>query len=111
MKPLVEKLLLAVGIVAATLTAVTPFFIIPMFVPIFSLLGTPLPLITQWVLNFYGIIVVLPFLVLLAWFFWPNRNRRSVAACAVGLGGSFLLTAIMMLGMYWPIFEMSSALQ
>ena len=108
MNPVVEKILLTSGIVVATLTAITPFCVIPSFVDVFSSFGTDLPLITQIVLKFYGLAVVLPFLVLIAWFFWPNRSRRAIAACIIGFGGSFLITSIMVFSMYWPIFEMSS---
>jgi type II secretory pathway component PulF len=109
MNPAVEKILLASGIVVAILTAITPFFVIPSFIDVFSTFGTDLPLITQFVLKFYGVAVVLPFLVLVGWFFWPTRSRRAVAACIIGFGGSFLFSSIMVLSMYWPIFEMSAS--
>ena len=110
MNPIVEKILLASGILVATITAITPQFIIPHFVNVFSSFGTELPLITQIVLKFYGVVAALPFLVLIAWFFWPNRNRRAIAACLIGFGGSFLISSIIMFSMYWPIFEMSPSI-
>ena len=110
MNPVAEKTLLASGLVVATLTAITPIFIIPSFVNVFSSFGTDLPIITQIVLKFYGVVIVFPFLVLIAWFFWPNQSRRALAACIVGFVGSFLISSIIMLSMYWPIFAMSPSL-
>jgi type II secretory pathway component PulF len=107
MNPIVQKVLLASGLIPATLTAITPFFVVPSFTQVFSAFGTDLPQITSLVLHFYGLVVVLPFMVLIAWHFWPNPNRRGIAACSIGVGGSFLVSSIMVFAMYWPIFEMS----
>ena len=109
MNPVGERILLASGIIVATLTAITPFFVIPSFVDVFSSFGTDLPLITKIVLNYYGVAVALPFFVLIAWFFWPTPSRRAIVACIIGLGGSFLISAVMVFSMYWPIFQMSSS--
>jgi type II secretory pathway component PulF len=110
MNPVIEKLLLASGLIFAALTAITPIFVIPHFVNVFSTFGTDLPLITQIVLKFYGVTAVLPLLVLIAWFFWPNRSHRAIAACITGFGGGFLFASIIMLSMYWPIFKMSPSI-
>ena len=109
MNPVAEKILLSSGIVVATLTAITPFFVIPSFIDVFSSFGTDLPLITQLVLKFYGVALVLPLVVIIAWFFWPNRSHRAVAACIIGFVSSFLFSSIMVFSMYWPIFEMSAS--
>ena len=110
MNPVLEKILLDASLVVATLTAIGPIFIIPSFVNVFSSFGTDLPLITQLVLKFYGVVIALPFVVLIAWFTWPNRSRRAIAACIIGFGGSFLVSSVIMLSMYWPIFAMAPSI-
>jgi type II secretory pathway component PulF len=108
MPPRIEKLLFSFGLVGSAIAALMPFIVVPLFNEMFVEFGTALPLPTDLVVNYYQAACVLPLLVLAAWFFWPWRDMRSVAACTIGLSSLVLATLLLVLAMYLPFYKLAA---
>ena len=84
-------------------------FAVPSFIGMYESFGTELPLQTVLLVRWYRILAFLPFLFLLAWFFWPTPASRGVAALLIALVLSGALFIFGMWAAYSPIFILGSA--
>ena len=110
MKRAPERMLLAVGFSAAIVIAIIPLFLVPRFVEGFNKFGVNLPPQTYLLANYYGVFSILPALVITAWLFWPTRDNRGVAACAIGLGGFVLIFSLILSTFFSTILRLAETM-
>lgn len=81
--------------------------VVPEFTEVFKSFGADLPLPTLFTMQAFPALLVLPYLVALAWNFWPRKTARLRAAtafCWLGVGAIFLMVGTL----YLPIFKLGS---
>lgn len=71
--------------------------------------STELPIQTALLVRWYRVLAFLPFLFLLAWFFWPTPASRGIAALLIALVLSCMLFIFGVWAAYSPIFILGSA--
>ena len=101
-----DKVFLAVGIVFTAAIAILPFLIIPQFAEVFRNFEAPIPVPTAIFLKYYPLGLCLPLVVVAVWALWPRHNTRGIAACLIGAGLSGVYYLLMVLLMYYPIYQM-----
>lgn len=105
-----NTVLILVGFLSALVTAILPFLVVPSFANVFESFGADLPLITIIATQYPYAFMLIPVMVLLVGFAWPNLNRRGVYACVVGTTSLFWGTGLLVIAMYLPIFKLSAAM-
>lgn len=98
-----EQLLFGLGVAAAAVTGIAIVLIVGAYLPTFKNFGVELPNLTRWFVDTRWLFLLLPLVVVAAWFAWPIRAMRSVAALAIGVGSFVVLVPLTMLAMYYPI--------
>ncbi|NZA25247.1 hypothetical protein H0E84_02540 [Luteimonas sp. SJ-92] len=91
-----QHMLLRLSFVPAILVFALAFWAVPQFVDVYRSFGADLPRPSAFLVSWYRALAFLPLLFLLAWFFWPQRDRRGVAALAVSvvLSGAIFLFGV-----------------
>ena len=105
-----DKAFFAGGIVLTTAVAIMPFLLIPKFAEVFRGFEAPIPFSTAIFLKYYPLGLCLPFVVLAIWALWPRRSTRGMAACLIGAGLSGVYYLLMVLLMYYPIYQMGATI-
>ncbi|PTU74982.1 hypothetical protein DBO85_06885 [Pseudomonas mangrovi] len=93
---LLLNLLLAVAIIAA----------VPQFADVFRNFGAELPLATRLAIQFYPLAAVLPLLIPVAWFVWPNHASRGLGALLTSIACILLVPLAFGYALYLPIFRL-----
>lgn len=102
--------LFVIGLACAIFAALIPTLLVPQFSRIFESFGAELPSSTRLLLQGYPALWALPGLVLLAWLFWPQPQRRAAAACWVGVLSLVLILPLCIVALYLPIFMLSKTI-
>ena len=102
--------LLAVSLAASSAIGFALFLAMPHFRSTFSAMGFDLPWFTRAALSYYPALLAVPLAVLAAWYLWPNQSRRGVVCLAIGLGGSFVLAALLVAALQYPTFQAAQSL-
>lgn len=105
-RPAAERALLALGLCAAVLTWLIPWWVVDGFREVHSAFGADLPLLTRLLYQGYPWLAGLPLLVLAIWWLWPTRRRRGVAACVTGIGGFLVLMPLMFVALSLPTWQL-----
>lgn len=98
-----EQLLFGLGIAAAAVAGIAIPLVAEAYLPVFRNFGVELPNLTRWFVDARWLFVLLPLVVVAAWFAWPIRAMRSVAALALGVGSLVVLLPLAVFAMYYPI--------
>jgi hypothetical protein len=104
-----QYLLLRLSFLPSLLVCGLLLFAVPSFIEVYKSFGTELPFQTAMLVRWYRVLAFLPFLFLLAWFFWPTPASRGVAALLIALALSFVLFVFGVWAAYSPIFILGSA--
>ena len=97
-----EALLFIIGLVCATLGAVCPMLILPVFKKVFDSVFDVLPGFTALVLQIYpGFWLLIPCVIFVR-FRWPNQSKRPKAACIAGIMALLLSVAVTLVAAYLP---------
>lgn len=105
---IVGRALLAIGLAFATTMALIFTLITPQFKETLDAFGTNLPWPTNVMLRYYPAVWLLDAVVVWAWLYWSKPQQRALAACLIGVIGSFLIGAIGIVALYLPIFKLGS---
>lgn len=105
-----EKVALLVGVLCAIIAAAVPALVVPRFREVFESFGAELPFLTRLFMDHHYVLWLLPVLVIATWFFWPKVPHRSLAACLLGIGSLVLIVPVLVVAMYLPIFQLSTAI-
>ena len=97
------QILFGIGVAAAAVAGIAIPMIVNAYVPLFANAGVALPNLTRWFVESRWLFLLLPFVVVAAWFVWPVRAMRSVAALAIGVGSLVVLVPLAVLAMHYPI--------
>ena len=104
-----DKVLLGIGLggsilapLVAMLASATP--------EAFVHFGMEMPAMVQAALSLRHGFWLLPLLVLLAWWFWPQPPRRAQVACLVGVVGAVIGLTLAFAAWWWPMFKLRSLL-
>lgn len=100
----ISKSSLLLGLVPALVLSAVCYWFIPQFAEVYRGFGAPLPWQSELLLHLYPGVVILPVIVLAAWFFWPNTPARDAFVILVGAGGSVVLFVFGVWAAYSPIF-------
>jgi len=99
---------LRLSFIPAILVSALAFFAIPSFVDTYKSFGATLPARTVFLFNFYKVLAFVPFLFLLAWFYWPRREARGPATLIIS---GFLSGVVLLFGIwaaYAPLVTLGS---
>ncbi len=102
-----DRFQLAVGLLAAIVTAIVPMIFVPYFDDLFKKVKIALPPMSRFFLENYHALWALPVLVVIVWLAWPSPARRGLFACLLGIGSALLILPLLMIAMYWPIFALA----
>jgi type II secretory pathway component PulF len=105
-----EKFLLGVGLLGAIVAPLMAHIIVPQFNEVFRNFGAELPFFTKLLVRGYPALWLLPIAVLAAWFRWPRREFRAVAACLIGALSAALFVPVMIVAVYLPIFKLAATI-
>jgi nitrate/nitrite transporter NarK len=82
------------------------------FVPQYRLFtqhfGGEMAFVTRAALACYPYVWLLPVVVLVAYGFWPQRHRRALAACLIGVVGAAFTISLALAAWFWPIFRLGA---
>jgi type II secretory pathway component PulF len=104
----VDRLLLAIGLAAATVPLILGYLVLPQFTEVFRNFGTKLPPTTSLLINYPFLLALFPLLVLGVWITWPTKNNRGIVACVLGSFGMVAMIALMTVAMYLPIHRLAA---
>lgn len=97
------------GFLPASIASFALLFVVPSFVRLYESFGAELPNATVLLFRWHRVIALLPFLFLVSWCFWPNRNARGTAALLSSLLLSGALLGVGALAAYAPLINLGSA--
>lgn len=100
-----EKILLAIGLLAAAAAAAVPFLVVPPFRETYANLGIEPPFVTRLFLQYGPVFWLLPFASLAAWLYWPTRPRRAWVSCLIGVASFVIMVPLLIAALYVPIFQ------
>ncbi|MEO8671821.1 MAG: hypothetical protein ABI411_10940 [Tahibacter sp.] len=103
-----EAILLSVGLTGAVIASLLPFAVVPQFAAMFKNFGAELPLATRWAVHYHSVLLILPVLVGMAWFFWPRRAFRGLAACVIGVSSLVLTIPLLLFALYLPLVRLAA---
>lgn len=78
-----QYLLLRLSFLPSLLVCGLLLFAVPSFMEMYESFSTELPIQTALLVRWYRVLAFLPFLFLLAWFFWPTPASRGIAALLI----------------------------
>jgi hypothetical protein len=105
-----ELLFLSIGIVLSVFAAWIPFFFAPRFIEVLKFYGADLSYLSLIAIQYYPVTCAIPALVVLAWFYWPNKAKRSLVCRNIGIISLVIVAPILILAMYWPLFGLGAVL-
>ncbi|HJU40560.1 MAG TPA: hypothetical protein VJ724_13370 [Tahibacter sp.] len=100
----VEQLLFGLGIAASAIAAIAIILIVDGFLPTLEQFGGELPNLTRLIVGSRWLFLALPLVVVAAWFAWPIRAMRAIAALAIGVGSFVVFVPLTLFAMYYPVF-------
>lgn len=103
-----ERIYLTGGLIGAAGASLAPFLIVPAFQSVFQKLGADLPFVTLLALKLYPALLAVPLLVVGAWFFWPRRENRALAAFGIGVASLVVVPILLVLAMNLPIWRLGA---
>ncbi|MDH4481485.1 MAG: hypothetical protein QE279_02120 [Rhodoferax sp.] len=95
-----------VGLIVSGLTGFHIFRKIPEFAEVFKSFGGNLPAATQLTMQWYPVALLLPALVIAAWFLYPKIHRRGTAALITAIAASAGSLLFIVFIMYLPIIAL-----
>jgi hypothetical protein len=94
--------LLGLCLLPAAVVAWLAYELTPLFIVTYAPYKAQLPPQASVLLAVYNWLWLVPLsLTLLAWFKWPHRNRRALAAAACGIASSAVVVGVA----YWAAFQ------
>jgi hypothetical protein len=105
----VDKVLLAIGLGGAILAPLPTILLAPHYRMLTQQVGIEMALVTRVALAWHPYAwALLPPLVLAAWWWWPQRPRRALVACLIGVVGAATGMSLALAAWVWPIFRVGS---
>jgi type II secretory pathway component PulF len=103
-----QNMYLRLGFLPALIVFGLAFWAVPSFIEIYDSFGAELPAASRFLFSWYRVLAFVPFLFLLAWFFWPHRNVRGLASMLVSLVLSAWIIIFGVWAAYKPLFILGS---
>lgn len=100
---------LVIGLLCSIVAAAIPVAATPGFLSVAQSFGIELPVIARLFVDHGAVFWVLPVLVLLAWFKWPNPKRRGLIAMLIGMLALAVIAPIAFFVLYLPVLQLGAS--
>ena len=109
MRPVVERILLAIGLGGAVLAPLPTILLAPHYRMLTQQFGIEMALVTRVALAWHPYAwALLPPIVLAAWWWWPQRPWRALVACLIGVVGAVAGLSLALTAWFLPLFSLSA---
>ncbi|MCU7859107.1 MAG: hypothetical protein KZQ86_04580 [Candidatus Thiodiazotropha sp. (ex Lucinoma kastoroae)] len=97
-----ERLLLFVAVIPAVCVVILVYLVIPTYISMYSDYQGVLPTQTKVIISYYKFVIILPLLVIAAWFYMRQFKHRTKVCILLGVTGSLAVAVVVEWAVYQP---------
>ena len=101
-----QDVLSATGLAASVPAALLPWILASRIAPLYESAGVPLPALTAAWLEFWPLSLLLPLVVLFAWWRLDGHPARGRLTCLASAAGALLVDGISVVAAWMPILHL-----